>query len=105
MEGACAGVFPSRIRTAMAGSINNGNILVRKYLVVTDKCWKLRHPAFQISPLRKLKGIKKEKCFLDFTELPMEIYEGLLLCSFESVEYRESSPIANICNEECLDGC
>jgi hypothetical protein len=36
MEGACAGVFPSRVRIAMAGSINNGNILVRKYLVVID---------------------------------------------------------------------
>jgi hypothetical protein len=47
------------------------------------------------------KGIK-EKCFLDFTERPMEIYEWLLLCSFESVEYRESSLIANICNEGCL---
>jgi hypothetical protein len=63
--------------------------------------WEVKTPDFSDSS----KGIENGKCFLDLTELPMEIYERLFLCLFEGVECRESSAVANICDEECLDGC
>jgi hypothetical protein len=57
------------------------------------------------SSVQTQRELRRRNVFLDFTELPMEIYEGLLLCSFESVEYRESSLLRTSVMNNVFDGC